>query len=119
MIRAFAAASLVVLALAAGAAGASTQRTVLKITTAPGTAMRYSTTTLKARAGVVTIVMKNTQAIRHDVAIERNGFSVKGKLVGKGGTSIVSAQLKRGRYTFYCSVPGHEQAGMKGTLIVR
>ena len=35
---------------------------------------------------------------------------------GAGGDTIV---LAPGTYTFYCSVPGHEQAGMKGTLIVR
>jgi uncharacterized cupredoxin-like copper-binding protein len=31
----------------------------------------------------------------------------------------VTAKLKKGTYVFYCSVPGHEQAGMKGKLIVR
>jgi uncharacterized cupredoxin-like copper-binding protein len=31
----------------------------------------------------------------------------------------VSAQLKPGNYTFYCSVPGHRQAGMQGTLTVK
>jgi len=30
----------------------------------------------------------------------------------------VTATLKKGRYEFYCSVPGHEQAGMKGTLTI-
>ena len=35
-----------------------------------------------------------------------------------GGTSKVTADLKPGKYEFYCSVPGHEQAGMKGTLTV-
>ena len=31
----------------------------------------------------------------------------------------ISADLKPGKETFYCSVPGHEQAGMKGTLTVK
>ena len=36
-----------------------------------------------------------------------------------GGTSTIDiANLKAGTYTFYCSVPGHEAAGMKGTLTV-
>ena len=36
-----------------------------------------------------------------------------------GGTSTVTATLKPGTYTFYCSVDGHEAAGMKGTLTVK
>ena len=46
-------------------------------------------------------------------------MSVQGNMVSSGGVSTVTvADLKPGTYTFYCSVPGHEQAGMKGTLTV-
>jgi uncharacterized cupredoxin-like copper-binding protein len=38
--------------------------------------------------------------------------------VGQGGTSTVSASLKPGTYTFYCSVPGHREGGMEGKLTV-
>jgi uncharacterized cupredoxin-like copper-binding protein len=31
----------------------------------------------------------------------------------------VTVNLKPGTYTFFCSVPGHEQGGMKGTLVVK
>ena len=51
-------------------------------------------------------------------AIKGNGVSKKGAIVGKGGTSKVVVALKPGKYTFYCSVPGHEVGGMKGTLTV-
>ena len=40
-------------------------------------------------------------------------------IVSGGQTSKVSVDLKPGKYEFYCSVPGHEQAGMKGTLTVK
>ena len=40
-------------------------------------------------------------------------------MVGQGGTSKVTANLKPGTYEFYCSVPGHEAGGMKGTLTVK
>jgi plastocyanin len=56
--------------------------------------------------------------LKHDVAIKGKGVSKKGKIVGLGGVSTVSATLKPGKYVFYCTVPGHEAAGMKGTLIV-
>lgn len=118
MIRLLAAVSLAALALTAGTAHAAGRGTVLKISTAPGATMKYSTTTLKAKAGVVTIVMKNISILPHDIAIKGHGVHANGKLVSKGGTSTVTAKLKPGRYEFYCTVPGHEQAGMKGTLTV-
>jgi uncharacterized cupredoxin-like copper-binding protein len=42
-----------------------------------------------------------------------------GPVVSNGGISTVTAALKPGTYTFYCSVDGHEAAGMKGTLTVK
>jgi uncharacterized cupredoxin-like copper-binding protein len=51
--------------------------------------------------------------------ITGNGVSVAGVVVGPGGTSTVSASLKPGTYTFYCTVPGHREAGMSGTLTVK
>ena len=36
----------------------------------------------------------------------------------QGGTRTLTLTLPPGTYTFYCSVPGHEAAGMKGTLTV-
>jgi plastocyanin len=110
-----AAAALVLTALPAQGAGS---KTVLRISTASGAAMKYSTTSLKAKAGVVTIVMKNVSILPHDVAIKGHGVHAQGKVVPKGGTSTVTATLKRGSYEFYCTVPGHEAAGMKGTLTV-
>jgi len=32
--------------------------------------------------------------------------------------ALAAAPAQAGRYEFYCCVPGHEQAGMKGTLVV-
>src|SRR5205085_3763524 len=85
---------------------------------ASASGLKYSTTKLKAPAGKVTIMMKNLSPLQHDVAIKGKGVSAKGKVVGKGATSTVTATLKKGTYTFYCSVDGHAAAGMKGTLTI-
>lgn len=81
--------------------------------------LKFDKSALSAKPGKVTIVMKNPSTLPHDVAIEGNGVDVTGKVVGQGGTSTVSATLKPGTYTFYCSVDGHKQAGMEGKLTVK
>ena len=73
---------------------------------------------LEAEAGEVSIHMENPSSIPHNVALKGNGVDEKGDIVGKGETSTVTAELEAGSYTFYCSVGGHEAAGMKGTLTV-
>jgi plastocyanin len=82
-----------------------------------GTAFQY--TAMTAPAGKLTLVMPNKSPLVHDISVKGNGIDQKGKEVPQGGTSTVTVALKPGKYTFYCSVPGHEQAGMKGTLTVK
>ncbi|MFL5894173.1 MAG: plastocyanin/azurin family copper-binding protein [Thermoleophilaceae bacterium] len=80
--------------------------------------LKFDTTQLSAKSGKVTITMTNTSPLQHDIAI-KGGVNVKGSIVGQGKTSTVSADLKPGNYTFYCSVDGHESAGMTGELVVK
>lgn len=112
--------ALVLSALAlAAAALAAPAATVLKISADPKGGMRFDRSTLRAAPGRVTISMRNPVFVPHNVAIRGNGVRKLGKVVLKGGTSTVTAMLQAGRYTFFCSVAGHERAGMKGVLTVR
>jgi uncharacterized cupredoxin-like copper-binding protein len=83
----------------------------------PGGALKFTTTTLKAKAGTVTFNFKNPASIPHAFAVEGNGVDKDGKQVTKGSDSL-TVTLKAGKYEFYCPVDGHKAAGMKGTLIV-
>lgn len=83
------------------------------------TKLAYNKKALKAPAGKVTIVMKNPSFLQHDIAVKINGKVHKSKLANKGDTvKLVLRRMKPGTYTFYCTVPGHAAAGMKGKLIV-
>jgi uncharacterized cupredoxin-like copper-binding protein len=76
---------------------------------------------LTAQAGKVTITMDNPSSdqMPHAIAIEGNGVDKDGQVVQPGGKSTVSVDLKPGKYTFYCPVGQHRQAGMEGTLTVQ
>jgi plastocyanin len=105
-------------------AGTAQVTTVLRITGGKSNKLAFSTKALTARAGKVTIVMRNLSGAPHNIAIRkgataRSPILVKGKVVGKGKTSTVTATLKKGRYRYVCTVRGHEGAGMWGILTVR
>jgi uncharacterized cupredoxin-like copper-binding protein len=68
------------------------------------------------KAGKITFDVKNTGKIPHDLAIK--GTSDKTKLIQAGGSATLSVTLKPGKYELYCSVPGHEAAGMKQNITV-
>ncbi len=84
-----------------------------------GNTLAFDKKTLVARPGRVTLTAANSSPIPHNIAIRGNGVKLEGAVVTNGGTSTVSAVLKPGVYTFYCAVPGHEAAGMRGTLTVK
>jgi uncharacterized cupredoxin-like copper-binding protein len=92
---------------------------MLSLSADPSGNLAFNKKTLTAKAGTVTIKMANPSSVQHGVAVEGNGVDKDGQVVGHGGTSTVSVKLKPGKYTFYCPVPGHRQAGMKGTLTVQ
>ena len=80
--------------------------------------LAFDTDELESTTGNVRITMNNTGDAPHNVAIEGGGVDEKGEVVPGGGASEVQAELQPGEYTFYCSVPGHREAGMEGTLVV-
>lgn len=88
--------------------------------TASESDLAYDTTSLQSKPGKVTIDFDNPAALEHDVAIEgSDGKEIAGsELIAKGKTSV-SAELASGSYTYYCTVPGHREAGMEGTLTVK
>lgn len=74
---------------------------------------------LDAAAGKVTIRFDNPSPAAHNVTIAAAGKDVAASKTITGATTSVSADLKPGSYTFYCSVDAHRQLGMHGTLAVR
>jgi len=108
------------LALLAPSAGSVPDTTVLSLHASSTGSLRFNVRRLAAHHGLVKLVMRNpsSSGLDHGIAIEGRGVDKDGRTVAPGSTSAVSARLKPGRYTFYCPVPGHRAAGMKGTLVV-
>ena len=98
-----------------GTAGAAT----LDVEADPSGALAYTTDEASAEAGQVTVNFTNSSPVPHDVRIEDSGGKdVGGTEVLSEGNESAKVDLKSGEYTYFCSVPGHRQGGMEGTLTV-
>ena len=97
---------------------AASATTKLKLAANPAGQLAYDTKQLSAKAGTVTIEMTNMSPIEHDVAVSEGSKILGQTPVFSGGSKSVTLKLKPGTYTFFCTVPGHRQAGMEGTLSV-
>ena len=63
--------------------------------------------------GSYTFNLTNKGQVCHDLVIDGPGVSdEKTAVIGSGKTAKLRVDLKSGTYDFYCSVPGHKQAGM-------
>ena len=80
--------------------------------------LRYTTKTLHARAGRIEIVFSNPSALNHNVRVEKGEQELGGTKTIAHATTTAYVTLKAGTYHFYCSVPGHEDAGMSGNIVV-
>jgi plastocyanin len=86
----------------------------------PNGGLAYTTTKATAKAGKVTVDFTNPQPLPHDVAIEdSSGETIAETNTVAEGSDSTTAELKPGTYHFYCTVPGHREAGMEGELVVK
>lgn len=99
-----------------GTAGAAT----VDFEADPSGALAYTTDSATAKAGKVTVNFTNSSPVPHDVALEDEaGETIAETEVLAEGSDSTTAELEPGEYTFYCTVPGHRQGGMEGTLTVK
>lgn len=80
--------------------------------------IEYSEAPTTAEAGEATIAIDNQGGVPHDVTFEELGDETVVEAAG-GETAEDTVSLDPGPYTYYCSVGGHREAGMEGTLEVQ
>ena len=101
------------------ASGTSGGGSTIKDAADPSGQLKFTSSTLTASAGKATIDFTNSSSVAHNMTIvDSSGKQVGATPTFTGGTKSFTADLKPGKYTFFCSVPGHRQAGMQGTLTV-
>ncbi|MGI8801965.1 MAG: plastocyanin/azurin family copper-binding protein [Solirubrobacteraceae bacterium] len=86
----------------------------------PGGVLKFDQTSLSAKAGKVTIAFTNGAPVPHNVAVAMGAKTLGTTPTFQGGaTKKLVLTLAKGTYAFFCTVPGHKDAGMQGTLTVR
>jgi uncharacterized cupredoxin-like copper-binding protein len=71
---------------------------------------------LSASADTVTAIrVRNVGTVEHDLVVDEAGLTIA---TPTGETARGTFSLPAGTYAFYCSIPGHREAGMEGTLSV-
>jgi len=97
---------------------AASAKSSLSLATNPEGQLSYNTKQLSAKAGTVTMNLSNSSPVEHNVTIAEGSKVLGATPTFSGGSKSFTLKLKPGKYTFYCSVPGHRQAGMEGTLTI-
>jgi len=72
---------------------------------------------LEASAGEITINLTNTGFLPHDLTVEGIDGADTG-IINASTSKSITFTAAAGTYTFFCSVPGHKDAGMIGSLVV-
>ncbi|HEY2717037.1 MAG TPA: plastocyanin/azurin family copper-binding protein [Solirubrobacterales bacterium] len=82
--------------------------------------LAYEEKEVTAKAGNDTIDFTNQSSVPHNVTIENSAGEEIGETETLAeGSASAAVDLKPGTYTFFCSVPGHREAGMEGKLVVK
>ena len=85
----------------------------------PSGAIAYDKSEGNVEAGTVTIKLTNVSTLEHNVAVAQGARQLGVSDTIKSSETELKVDLKPGTYEFYCTIPGHRQAGMQGTLTAR
>jgi nitrite reductase (NO-forming) len=96
-----------------------TATTTAKTVTVTGTEYAFAPATITAKVGQpVTVMFKNNGTYPHNFTIAELGVHSETIQPGQQ-TTVTFTPTKVGSYTYECTVPGHADRGMKGTVTVQ
>ncbi len=78
----------------------------------------FSLSASEAKAGEIIFVVQNNGTMVHDFSIRGNGVEETTSKIEPGESATLTVELEPGTYTYICTIPGHEQLGMRGTFTV-
>jgi plastocyanin len=82
-----------------------------------GNQFRYDPPALSiSSAGSATIRLVNQDVVEHDYTIDELDIKIEAPVGGTGEATL--SGIAPGTYRVYCTIPGHEAAGMVGSLVV-
>jgi plastocyanin len=90
----------------------------LALTADPGGALRFDKTRAAVLAGRVTIRLTNDSTVEHNVTIAQGDKTLGATKTIIASTDTLALDLAPGDYAMFCSVAGHRESGMEGTLAV-
>lgn len=102
----------------AGATAPTPQPTgrALDLAADPGGAIKFDKTRATVRSGQVTVHFTNDSSVPHNVTVAQGSRTLGATKTITGSNATLKLDLRPGDYVFFCSVPGHRQLGMQGTL---
>ena len=110
------AAALIAVAVLAGCGGPSQPSGSIKVTM---TEYKFDPSTISAPSGKIVFYLVNAGTIAHDFVIRDSAGNRldASELVSAGDSFVFTVNnLAAGTYSYFCDQPGHEAAGMKGTI---
>jgi plastocyanin len=103
-----------------GNAGGGGATSTLSVASPDDGGLIFTPDGLTAKPGNVTITYDNPSPVPHSIAVATSNGNVLGEVqpFAQGKQSVELSNLAPGKYVFYCTVPGHREAGMQGDLTV-
>jgi uncharacterized cupredoxin-like copper-binding protein len=104
-----------VAAMSAFGGSSSTDVTTVNVTLGKPSELKITLSKKTIGKGVTTFKVTNKGSLSHDFKIAGR----KTRMLSNGKSATLRTILKKGKYAYLCTVPGHAAAGMKGTLTVK
>ena len=90
----------------------------LQLAADPGGGLSYDKDRAAVLAGRVTVRFTNESTVPHNVTVGQGSRTLAATKTITGASASLAVNLAAGEYVYFCSVPGHRQSGMEGTLTV-